>query len=127
VPDTARIGKLFARVAEDRQAATVSSEFARHLGAGLATLINLFNPERIFLAGSVGLRITPEVLDDVRMAAKRYSLQQPYESVQIVQGRLGDDAVALGAATLVVDHHLARGFHMSSPLGRVAETAEVAS
>lgn len=119
VPDTARIGELFARAADDRGAATVSADFARHLGAGLATLINLFNPEKIVLAGSVGLRITPPVLDDVRSAAERYSLAQPFKSVQIVQGQLGDDAVALGAATLVVHHHLARGFSMSAPLERV--------
>ena len=57
-------------------------DFARHLGAGLATLINLFNPETIVLAGSVGLRITPAVLEDVRAAAERYSLRQPFESVR---------------------------------------------
>lgn len=108
--DGARVDELFARSASEPEAAAATERFARHLGAGLATLVNLFNPGTIVLAGSVGLRITPTVLEAVRTAAGRYSLRQPFESVRIVPGQLGHDAVALGAATLVVDHHLERGF-----------------
>lgn len=113
--DLVRIAELFARADDDPDAAEVVDHVARHLGAGLATLINLFNPQRIVLAGSVGLRITPTILDRVRSAARRYSLSQPFESVKIVQGTLGDDAVALGAATLVVDGLLAAGFPVPEP------------
>lgn len=123
-PDGARVGELFARATTEPEAAAVMKHFARHLGAGLATLVNLFNPETIVLAGSVGLRITPPVLDEIRAAAGEFSLRQPYESVRIVPGQLGYDAVALGAATLVVDHHLERGFRVpatpvtsASPVG----------
>jgi hypothetical protein len=61
------------------------------------------------------------VLDDIRSSAERYSLRQPFESARIVRGQLGHDAVASGAATLVVEHHLARGFwvpaaHPTPPL-----------
>ena len=116
MPDVDRIAALFAHVAADPVARSVAADFARYLGAGLATLVNLFNPERIVLAGSVGLRITPPVLDLVREATQRYALPQPFASVRIVQGLLGDDAVALGAATLVVDHLLARGFPVTPPV-----------
>lgn len=115
VPDPVRIERLFARATSEPAATAVVADFARYLGAGLATLINLFNPERIVLAGSVGLRVTPAVLEDVRAAAQRYSLRQPFESMELVQGQLGDDAVALGAATLVVDDLLAHGFVLPSP------------
>lgn len=125
VPDTVRIQELFCRAASEPAAAAVVADFARHLGAGLATLINLFNPERIVLAGSVGLRVTPAVLEDVRAAAQRYSLRQPFESVELVQGQLGDDAVALGAATLVVDELLARGFTLPPPGDSEATPARV--
>jgi len=111
--DTDRLETLFRRAAQDAVAAAVTTDFARYLGAGLATLINLFNPERIVLAGSVGLRVTPAALAQVRAAAERYALRQPFESVEIVQGSLGHDAVALGAATLVVDRLLARGFSLA--------------
>lgn len=123
VSDGARIDELFARSPHEPGAVVATAHFARHLGAGLATLINLFNPERIVLAGSVGLRITPAVLDDVRSAAQRYSLRQPFDSARIVLGQLGHDAVALGAATLVVDHHLSRGFRMSTPPVKTPTTA----
>jgi hypothetical protein len=75
----------------------------------------------------VGLRVTRSVLDDVRSAAERYSLRQPFESVLIVQGRLGDDAVALGAATLVVDHLLARGFSVPLPPRKAFSHSGIAS
>ncbi len=81
VPDPVRIQELFARGRANRPRLPSPADFARYLGAGLATLINLFNPERIVLAGSVGLRVTPAVLEDVRTAAQRYSLRQPFESV----------------------------------------------
>jgi predicted NBD/HSP70 family sugar kinase len=110
VSDTVRIEQLFAGPSGDPVTGPVVADFVRHLGAGLATLINLFNPERIVLAGSVGLRLGPAILEDVRRAAKRYALRQPWESAHIVQGQLGDDAVALGAATQVVDRLLALGF-----------------
>ncbi len=124
--DTERIEALFALAASDPAADAVAEAFARHLGAGLATLVNLFNPDRIVLAGSVGLRLTPDLLARVRSAAERYALRQPFESVQIVQGRLGEDAVALGAATLVVDALLASGFTLGPDGERIAIAAGAA-
>ncbi len=109
-PDTIRLEQLFRAAMHDTAAGAVTADLVRHLAAGLATLINLFNPQRIVLAGSVGLRITPPMLRDIRSATGRYALRQPFDSVEIVQGTLGDDAVALGAATIVVDDLLARGF-----------------
>jgi hypothetical protein len=79
------------------------------------------------LAGSVGLRLTPPVLEAVRAAAGRYALPQPFESTSIVLGRLGHDAVALGAATLVVDHHLRHGFKVvATPAKAVVVSAGAA-
>ncbi len=111
--DTDRLQALFAAAMDDDAAGQVVEQLAEHLGAGLATLINLFNPQRIVLAGSVGLRLTPPILDLIRTRAGRYSLRQPFESVEIAQGLLGHDAVALGAATLVVDRLLSTGFNLS--------------
>ena len=110
--DTDRLDALFAAAVDEGAARQVVEGMGEHLGAGLATLINLFNPQRIVLAGSVGLRLTPTILDMIRSRAGRYSLRQPFESVEIVQGQLGHDAVALGAATLVVDGLLAHGFSL---------------
>ena len=123
--DGARIEELFSLASTSPDATAATTHFARHLGAGLATLINLFNPEVIVLAGSVGLRITPAVLEDIKGATERYSLRQPFESARIVRGLLGHDAVALGAATLVVDHHLERGFRLSTGSAASSSTVSV--
>ena len=51
--------------------------------------------------------ISPAILDSIRARAGAYALRQPFESVDITLGQLGIDAVALGAATLVINDLLA--------------------
>ncbi|GGK45430.1 sugar kinase [Planomonospora parontospora subsp. parontospora] len=84
----------------------VVDEAADYLGAGLANLINLFNPERIVIGGWAGLLLGQHRMTRIRQAAAENSLTQPYETASIVLGRLGPDAVALGAATLVMEEFL---------------------
>ncbi|MEU9888835.1 ROK family protein [Sphaerisporangium sp. NPDC051011] len=89
-----------------RSGAPVVRETIDYLGAGLANLINLFNPERIVIGGWAGLLLARHELVRIKAAVAENSLSQPYQTVSIVPGRLGADAVALGAATLVVDEFL---------------------
>jgi predicted NBD/HSP70 family sugar kinase len=89
-----------------RSGAPVIHETIDYLGAGLANLINLFNPERIVIGGWAGLLLGRHELAGVKEAVARNSLIQPYETASIVLGKLGPDAVALGAATLVVKEFL---------------------
>lgn len=91
----------------DPAARPVLDETARYLGVGLGNLINLFNPERIVLGGWVGLLLGPALLPEIRAAAAEHALRRPYAHADIVLGRLGTDAVALGAATLAVEQFLA--------------------
>jgi predicted NBD/HSP70 family sugar kinase len=105
--DEARLRAILEGSPADAHRARLIDEITDYLGAGLATLINLFNPERIVLAGWVGLLIDPAILKAVKARAAAYALRQPFESVDITLGRLGIDAVALGAATLVINDLLA--------------------
>ena len=105
--DEARLRAILAGTSEDAHRDQLIGEIGDYLGAGLATLINLFNPERIVLAGWVGLLINPAILEAVKARAAAYALRQPFDSVDITLGRLGIDAVALGAATLVINDLLA--------------------
>ncbi|MFJ2033679.1 ROK family protein [Streptosporangium sp. NPDC087985] len=89
-----------------RAGGPVIEETADYLGAGLANLINLFNPERIVIGGWAGLLLGQYHLTRIKRSASDNSLTQPYETASIVLGRLGPDAVALGAATLVVEDFL---------------------
>ena len=93
----------------DAAAAAVLEEAAEYLGAGISDLINLFNPERILIGGWAGLRLGPRILPAVRRHASAYALRHPAERVAIELGRLGPDAVTVGAATLPLADFFANG------------------
>jgi predicted NBD/HSP70 family sugar kinase len=90
-------------------AADVLRETARYLGAGISDLINLVNPDRIVIGGWVGLRLGPLLLPLVREQARDRALGPPFERAELDLCHLGPDAVALGAATIVVDRFFAAG------------------
>jgi len=83
-------------------AADVVAETVGYLGAGIANLINLFNPERIVLGGWAGVALGSRLLPEIRTATAAHALRHPYEQTSIVLCELGQDAVAIGAATLPV-------------------------
>ncbi len=87
----------------------VLEQTAGYLGAGIANLVNLFNPERIVLAGWVGQALGQVALPQIREAAAARALRHPFSQTTITLGELGQDAVAVGAATLPVADLLARG------------------
>ena len=87
-------------------AAAILDDTAFYLGAGLGSLINLFNPERIVLGGWAGLLLGERLLPTIWEAARRHSLRQPFAAASIVLGQLGPEAVTLGAATLPMERFL---------------------
>ncbi|GHH95027.1 ROK family protein [Streptomyces capillispiralis] len=95
--------------APDPVAARVLEETAEYLGAGLADLINLFQPERILVGGWAGLQLGARFLESVRAHALDHSLRHPAARVRVALGRLGPDAVTVGAATLPLAAFFARG------------------
>ncbi|UAB94937.1 ROK family transcriptional regulator [Dactylosporangium vinaceum] len=94
--------------AGDPAARSILDETADYLGAGVADLINLFNPELVVLGGWAGVALAG-LLPRVRASAARHALRQPFAQARIELGRLGLDAVALGAATLPMAHLLTTG------------------
>ncbi|GFJ87112.1 hypothetical protein Prum_007540 [Phytohabitans rumicis] len=90
-------------------AARVLAETAGYLGAGLANLINLFNPERVVLGGWAGLALGGRLLPEIRRAAAAQALRHPYAEASIELCRLGPDAVSVGAATLPMARLLSTG------------------
>jgi predicted NBD/HSP70 family sugar kinase len=85
------------------QAAEILDKTALYLGASIANLINLFNPERIILGGWAGLLLGGHMLPAIRSAARERSLRHLFVETSIELGRIGPDAVALGAATLPIE------------------------
>lgn len=100
------LAALINSYATSAAAAKVLDDTALYLGAGIANLINLFNPERIILGGWAGLLLGDQMLSAIRAAARQQSLRHPFAETLIELGHLGPDAVALGAATLPVERFL---------------------
>lgn len=110
VPDEeAAINALIADAATSRTARRVLDETAAYLGAGVANLINLFNPERIVIGGWAGIVLGAHLLPAIRTAAAAHALRLPYQQASIELCQLGVDAVALGAATLPIARLLSNG------------------
>ena len=89
-----------------------------YLGAGIADLVNLFNPERVVVGGWLGQALSDELLPGIREAAGRQALRLPFSRVEIVKADLGKDAVALGGATLPIARLLAAGAMVTEPADR---------
>lgn len=87
-------------------AAAILDETAEYLGAGIASLINMVNPERVILGGWAGLLLGRRLLPAVRDSARRNSLRHLFAATTLELGELGPEAVALGAATLPVEAFL---------------------
>ncbi|MDF3298936.1 ROK family transcriptional regulator [Streptomyces tropicalis] len=104
--------------AADPVALAVLEETAEYLGAGLADLINLFQPERILIGGWAGLQLGPRILPAVRRHATAYALRHPAGKVTVDLGRLGPDAVTVGAAILPLADFFARGGRRPDPAPR---------
>lgn len=103
------LAALITAAPTDPAARAVLEDTAAYLGAGIANLVNLFNPQRIVLAGWVGQALGAAMLPQIRVAAAERALRHPFGQTSIELGQLGPDAVAVGAATLPVADLLARG------------------
>ncbi|OXM65420.1 ROK family transcriptional regulator [Amycolatopsis vastitatis] len=107
--EQAQFAALLASASKSKTAARVLDETAGYLGAGIANLINLFNPERIVIGGWAGLALGEQLLPRIRSAAGEHALRHPFSQTSIQLGSLGLDAVATGAATLPVADLLEQG------------------
>lgn len=74
---------------------------ARSLGIGLATLVNLFNPELILIGGGVA-QMGERLLGPAREAMRERAFPLPAQTVRIEPATLGDDVGALGGVALVL-------------------------
>lgn len=73
-----------------------------HLGVALANLVNLLNPGLVVLGGKL-TGAGERLLQPLRAALRERALSTSLEATRVVMSDLGDDTVALGAATLVLD------------------------
>lgn len=93
-----------AALAGDAVATEVIVEVGRYLGIALANLLNLVNPGMIVLGGDV-TRAGNLLLGQLRQTVRERSFAKSNAEATITTSRLGEEAIAIGAATLAI-HHL---------------------
>lgn len=69
------------------------------VGTAVSTVINLLNIERVVVGGDI-MQAEHLVLDAIIRRAEELSFKPSFESTEILQGELGENATAVGAALL---------------------------
>ncbi|MFC8343887.1 ROK family transcriptional regulator [Streptomyces sp. NPDC057280] len=101
---TATIAALARGLAErDPVAVRVVRDTVRYLGAGIADLVNLFNPEVVVLSSWVAAALGEPLVEEVREAVARHALPRPNAATEIVLSPIPTDPVCLGAATFALE------------------------
>lgn len=88
-------------------AVRVMKDMGRMLGIGIASLINIFNPERIVIGGGVK-DAWPLFIDATREEVMKRAFEVPAKRTEIVPSQLGDDAGMVGAAAVALQFEKAR-------------------
>jgi predicted NBD/HSP70 family sugar kinase len=76
------------------------------LGVGVASLVNILNPERVILGGLFA-RLHPHVHGTIHAALQRHALAPAREQVEVVPAAMAADSPLLGAAELALAGTLA--------------------
>lgn len=90
-----------AALAGDALALKVAQEAAAHLGRAVAGLLNLMNPSLVIIGGDLA-RLGDLLLDPLRETVKSRTLVSSVAAAEIRASDLGERAIAMGAATMVL-------------------------
>jgi len=85
--------------AKDEVASDIISYAGRNLGVRVAYLVNLFNPEIVFIGGGIE-RAGDLILRPIKEAVQKLAFAGPAGAAKILPSVLGEDAVSSGAAAL---------------------------
>jgi predicted NBD/HSP70 family sugar kinase len=96
------VDDLVARANEgDAGCRRVLADAGRALGLELASVCNVFNPERVVIGGELSAAREP-LLDGIRDSLTRHAQPLAHDAVELVAGVLGARAEVLGALALVI-------------------------
>jgi len=88
--------------AGDSLALHVLDEAARHLGIGIATIVNLFNPSVVILGGEL-MEAEDLILARIDAHVRARSLKVSSAALRLVSSSFPEDAALIGAATTAFD------------------------
>ncbi|RMD64447.1 ROK family protein, partial [Candidatus Parcubacteria bacterium] len=101
--------------AGDALARRLLSESGRWLGVGIATLVNILNPQMVIVGGE-GVRAGDWRFAPMREALNAHVFNGLAEDLQIVIEPSGDEAWARGAACVVLSALFRSPVHQDMPL-----------
>lgn len=87
----------------DKLVTGVLMKAAETVGVAVGSIINLLGPEMIIVGGGVIESMGAELMPVIREAAEKNSFPFAYKGVKIVEAKLGDYAVLVGAALFARD------------------------
>ena len=87
--------------AGDKVALEIVQKAGERLGVRVAFLINLLNPGAVVIGGGVEAA-GPVLIESVKKMVRMCAFEEMANAVKIVPARLGENSVALGAASLVI-------------------------
>jgi glucokinase len=87
----------------DERAREALARIGRSLGAGIASLVNVFDPELVVVGGGFGAAAGDLVLDPAREAARREAIAPANRTLRVVPAELGSDAGLVGAGLVAFE------------------------
>lgn len=93
--------------AKDALAAGLLAQAGDYLGAKIAFLINLFNPDAVVIGRGIE-KCGDIFLEGVRNSAKKWAYEESLKVARIAPTTLGEDSIACGASALVMQQVFAR-------------------
>ena len=93
------------RIAEegDAGARDILAGIGQRLGAGIGTLVNLFNPEMVVIGGGFGNAAFDYLVGPAREIVRREALAPAGDHVRLVRAELGTAAGLIGAALVAAE------------------------
>jgi glucokinase len=102
--EASRGEELVAKAQEgDSRALDALDAIGRSLGAGIATLVNIFEPEVFVVGGGFGSAAGELLLGPAREVLGREGLEPARDTVRIVQAQLGYQAGVIGAGMIAFE------------------------
>lgn len=94
---------LEAAYEKDELAIKLLTKAGEDLGRKVAFLVNLFNPQIVIIGGGIE-RVGSVLMDSLKKTVKEWALEEATRVLKIIPAQLAENAVPLGAASLVIRH-----------------------
>jgi glucokinase len=87
----------------DKIALVMMESIAKDLSVGIGAVINLLNPEKVFLAGGLIRHAGAIMLDPIRRGVKSSVIPWLQQNIDLQLSTIGEWDAVIGAATLATD------------------------